>query len=260
MKVSIITPFTAKRGDPWKEGLSCYGDFADEIVAVYDFREQEITEFINALGKNIVSIDMDWPWEYSWEEFPRHNNAALEKATGDWVMRMYVDYLIHEKDFVKLRESMELNNYAAITMQKTSIYKDRYYSKGNIVVGLNKKDFPHLRFGQILNQVNDDLDKVVAPLFTDERGVPVGKLPWPIGNSGVALWNFDYTFKTREQCHEQFAQAARAYKRYFSMSLLGQNDAEAIDVFDRLQKARYERTNKTWELKDLPKYIHGRYK
>lgn len=261
MKISIITTFTAKRGDPWKEALNCFSDFADEVIAVYDFTEHEIGEYIKSLNKNIVTVHMEWPDEYSWEEFPKHHNEGLFYATGDWVIKLNIDYLLHEKDFERLRECFKNNKNAVASLNKISIYNDRYFSKGQVICCLNRREYPNLRFGGIVDyRGNDDLDGIVFPKYITSKGVPMGELPKGITKTGINFWNFDYTFKNLEESHKQFARMARAYKRYFNSNVFGKDDNEAIIYFDQLMKTRYEKTTSRWQLKDLPKYIHGRYK
>ena len=48
MKLSIFTSMTnpEERMDPWQEALTCYKDFADEVITVGE----------------------DWDYEFSWEK------------------------------------------------------------------------------------------------------------------------------------------------------------------------------------------------
>ena len=83
MKVSIFTTYTEpeKRRDPWEESLSCYRDYADEIIVT---------------GK-------DWPFEFKWDLIGKTFQQGLDESTGDWAIRMDIDYLFHEKHIDVLR-------------------------------------------------------------------------------------------------------------------------------------------------------------
>ena len=90
-KLSIATSYTnpEKRIDPWKEALACYEDLADEVVRS---------------GEN-------WPYEFTWDHIGKVFNESYQKATGDWVIRMDLDYFFHEKDFVNELHVNESERY-----------------------------------------------------------------------------------------------------------------------------------------------------
>ena len=71
-KLSIATSYTnpEERMDPWKEALACYEDLADEVVRSGD----------------------NWPYEFTWDYIGKVFNESYQKATGDWVIRMDLDY------------------------------------------------------------------------------------------------------------------------------------------------------------------------
>ena len=85
MKISVATTYTNpdERQDPWREAISCYEDFADEIIVT----------------------GQDWPYEFSWEYIGKTFNEGFKKAKGDWVFRMDIDYFLHEKDIKKSKTS-----------------------------------------------------------------------------------------------------------------------------------------------------------
>ena len=88
-KLSIATTYTnpEERMDPWKEALTCYNDLADEVVRT---------------GEN-------WPYEFSWDYIGKTFNESYELATGDWVIRMDLDYFFHENDFQGIRKVLSEN-------------------------------------------------------------------------------------------------------------------------------------------------------
>ena len=75
------------RRDPWKEAIECYEDLADEIVIT---------------GEN-------WKYDFSWEEIGKFFQDGFDKATGDWVLRMDLDYFFM-KIISKIRKFLNSNS------------------------------------------------------------------------------------------------------------------------------------------------------
>ena len=77
MKISIFTTYTKpeERCDPWEEAINCYESIADEVVIT---------------GKS-------WPKEFKWEYIGQTFQEGFEKTSGDWSIRMDIDYFFHEK-------------------------------------------------------------------------------------------------------------------------------------------------------------------
>ena len=76
---SIFTTYTnpEKRMDPWREATQCYEEFADELIITGN----------------------EWKEEFSWREIGATFQEGFEKANGDWVARMDIDYFFHENDY-----------------------------------------------------------------------------------------------------------------------------------------------------------------
>lgn len=87
MKISIITSYTdpEARMDPWKESVACYEKLADEVIV---------------LGENFKK-------EFAFSDFGPMFDDGFNKASGDWVIKMDIDTIIHEKDFDSLYASMK---------------------------------------------------------------------------------------------------------------------------------------------------------
>ena len=85
-KISIFTSMTnpEERMDPWKEAMECYKDFADEVVVV---------------GK-------DWPYEFKWDHIGKTFNDGFKKSSGDWVIRMDLDYFFMRIHLKKLEKTL----------------------------------------------------------------------------------------------------------------------------------------------------------
>ena len=87
MNLSIFTSMTnpEERMDPWKEAMSCYGDLADEVIITGE----------------------DWPENFKWDHIGKVFHEGFEKSTGDWGIRMDIDYLFHENDFEYIRDFLK---------------------------------------------------------------------------------------------------------------------------------------------------------
>ncbi len=230
-KLSIATSYTdpEKRMDPWKEALSCYGELADEVV-----RSGE-----------------DWPYEFSWDLIGKTFNESYQKATGDWVIRMDLDYFFHENDFKTIRKELSINfDKPAIAFPKIQFFTpDRYALKTNIVIAYNKKNFPEI-------QLNGGGDLCLPTLNGKEilpKDVPISKI-W--------LWNYDSMFKTKEIISEDRSRFARAWFRHFGD--WGKNEGDspeiAFESWFNMIEGRYRNHKKTIEIDKHPKYIQEKIK
>ena len=127
MKLSIFTSMTnpEERMDPWQEALTCYKDFADEVITVGE----------------------DWDYEFSWEKIGNVFQEGFDKCSGDWVIRMDLDYFFHENDLKMFRTVFEENPDApAISFPKHQIFTpDRFTLKSKICMAYNKKEYPDIK-------------------------------------------------------------------------------------------------------------------
>lgn len=266
MKLSILTTITnpEERQDPWQEALTCYCDLADEIIVVNGGDEIHPKTF-GQLAKeraDIKELFLPWPYEWSFEELPKHLNAGLEEATGDWVLKLDIDQLIHEENFAEVRDRLGGMYAPVVTFQKMSILPNRkFIQKGEMIVAINKKNYPNICFGEA-EDTETDLCKPIYKQGINDKDIPYGSLVAyeEAGRTGVSLWNFDYTFKTQEFTRKEFFRFSRAYNRYFDTWPWGSTEEEAFDIFikmmkGRLEDAKYQITN----LSVLPKYIRERY-
>ena len=105
------------RRDPWKEALECYEDLADEIVITGD----------------------NWKYEFSWEQIGKFFQEGFDKASGDWVLRMDLDYFFHENDILKIRKFLNSNSQEPVVAfpQYQIFSPDRYQVKTKLCIALN---------------------------------------------------------------------------------------------------------------------------
>ena len=225
-KLSIATSYTdpESRMDPWKEALSCYEDVADEVVRS---------------GEN-------WPYEFTWDYIGKVFNESYKKASGDWVIRMDLDYFFHEKDFAEIRKTLNENfDKPAIAFPKYQFFTpERYNLKTNIVIAYNKKHFPNIE----LNGGGDLCLPTINGKEITPSDVPISK---------IYLWNYDSMFKTKQVIAEDRARFARAWFRYFGDFGKGEGDdtEKAFKTWLEMVESRYKKHKKLMQLDRHPKYI-----
>lgn len=227
--LSIFTSMTdpEKRNDPWKESLSCYQEFADEVVTV---------------GEN-------WPEEFEWDLIGKVFQEGFDKSTKDWVIRMDLDYFFHENDIGHLRKSLQrFNSFPAISFPQYQIFTpDRYQIKTRICIAFNKKKFPNIK-------LNGGGDLTLATL--NGELIDPKKMP----NVNIPIYQYESSFRTKEIIAEDRARFARAWNRYFKDygARGGESPNEAFDAWFEMIKERYSKHTFEIKYKNHPKYIKNK--
>ncbi len=231
MKISIITSYTdpETRMDPWKESVACYEKLADEVIV---------------LGENFKK-------EFAFSDFGPMFDDGFNKASGDWVIKMDIDTIIHEKDFDSLYASMKTyKDYPALSMRKFQFFTPyRFHTKSRMGMVLNKKRFKNVKF----NGGGDGCDPTVNGIHIDEKNVPRVKIPF---------WNYDSTFKTKEVISEDRARFARAWHRTFGdYGNRGGPDPEvAFDAWYKMVNERFSKHVFKASISDHPIFIQSKLK
>lgn len=225
MKISIFTSMTnpEERMDPWKEALECYNDFADEVIVV---------------GK-------DWDYDFSWEKIGNVFQEGFDKCTGDWVIRMDLDYFFHQDNISDLRDTLiKHSDQPAISFPKHQIFTpERYNLKSKICIAFNKKLHPNIK----LNGGGDLCQPTIDSIEINPSDVPEANIP---------IWNYDTFFRTKEIISEDRVRFARAWNRYFQNWEKGKdNPDEAFEAWFKMIKKRYKKHKNILEINEHPKYI-----
>ena len=209
---SIFTTMTNpdERNDPWKESLNCYETLADEVVVV----------------------GSDWPHEFDWGIFNKIYQNGFDRCSTDWVMRMDLDYFVHENDIPKIRSLLEkYSEYPAIVLPQHQFFTlDRYQIKTKLCLILNKRKFPEIK-------LNGGTDRMLATLkgeLLTYKNVPQVKIP---------IWQYDSMFRTKKIIAEDRARFARAWYRTFNnYGDRGGDDPEiAFNAWFSMIKKRYSK-------------------
>jgi len=226
MKLSIFTSFTNPddRNDPWKEALACYEDVADEVI----------------------TVGQDWPEEFSWEHIGKTFQKGFDLCTGDWVIRMDIDYFFHEKDIFKIKNSLEkFKNFPAVGFPQYQFYSPkRYQIKTILVIAFNKKNFPEIKLNGGGDLCQATLDGELISAFD----VPIINIP---------IWQYDNTFRTKEIIYFDRGRFARAWFRWFKSwnDRGGSSNNEAYDAWYLNIVNKFPNHTLKKRLKNHPKYI-----
>ena len=224
--LSIFTSMTQpeKRKDPWNESLSCYEDFADEVVTVGE----------------------SWPKEFEWDLIGKVFQEGFNKSSKDWVIRMDLDYFFHEKDKDNLRNSLKkFDDYPAISFPQYQIFTpDRYQIKTRICIAFNKKKFPNIK----LNGGGDLTLATLNDVLINPKKVP---------NVNIPIYQYESSFRSKEIIAEDRARFARAWYRHFGNygDRGGESAEEAFDAWFRMIKERYAKHTFKINVENHPKYI-----
>jgi glycosyltransferase involved in cell wall biosynthesis len=257
MKVTILTCVgnekeTVDVRDPnWKAALESYRQFADEIIVV----DGSCT--LKSDGDMKV-VHYHWPWDWSWEELPKHLNKGLEAASGDWVIRCDIDYIFHENDIPLIRKRLAMRGLVPIgSFHKNSLVtRDGYYVKGSVPMAINKGQFSdRIQFGKADNMRTD----LCYPIYVkdiSEDGVPYGRFrEEAIVPVRLPFYNYDYTFKTKEETRREFWRFSQAYYRYFKEWRFGSTEEESFDYFVNMMKMRLTRNIRPITIEEHPVFI-----
>ena len=228
---SIFTTMTNpdSRNDPWRESLNCYNALADEVIVV---------------GEN-------WPYEFDWGVFNKIYQGGFDQCTTDWVMRMDLDYFIHENDIKKLKTYLKkYEEYPAIVLPQYQFFTpDRYQVKTKLCLLLNKGKFPNIK-------LDGGTDRMLATLdgkLLTYKNVPQIKIP---------IWQYDSMFRTKEIIGIDRARFARAWKRTFNDygDRGGDDPILAFEAWYEMIKVRYAKHLFKIKLDKHPIFISNKIK
>lgn len=270
MRISILTTVTnpEQRQDKWREAFENYFDFADQVVIVNGGEPFTAVSW-SYPGTEFKIVDLPWPYEWNWAEYPRHLNAGLKECTGDWVLRLDIDQFIHENDFEELRKHLEKADKLGAkiaTLQKMSFtYGNKYYQKGGAQIAF--KNELGICFGKKMGQMTDlcfPIKQTGVELVKDETidyelpvgGEDVNRLQdLPEYRTPISYWNYDHYFKTMEFMKKDFFRMSRAWQRYFKEWKFGSNEDESFEIFLEMMRMRYAKSPHTAKDSTHPKYI-----
>lgn len=226
MNISIFTTYTnpEKRNDPWKEAIRCYEEFSDEVIVK---------------GEN-------WPEEFKWDQIGKTFQEGFDDSTGDWAIRMDIDYFFHEKYIDKLPKVLEkYNDFPGIVFPQYQFFTaDRFQLKTRLCLALNKKRFPNIK-------LNGGGDLCLATL--NGKLLSIDKMP----NVNIPIYQYDSMFRTKEIISYDRARFARAWNRFFENygNRGGNSEKEAFEAWFHDIGIKYKKHTNLIKRHNHPKYI-----
>lgn len=218
-----------ERNDPWKEALNCYEDFADEVIIE---------------GK-------DWPKNFEWDIIGKYFQKGFDNSSGDWVIRMDIDYFFHEKYLESLKKLLtKYDDFPAVSFPQYQFFTpDRYQIKTRLCIAFNKKKFPNIK-------LNGGGDLTLATL--DDKLIDPKKVP----NINIPIFQYDSTFRTREIIASDRSRFAIAWSNYFGNygDRGGSTYEEAYEAWFQMIQERYPKHIHKLNINSHPKYIKNKLK
>lgn len=287
MKIVAFTMITDPeyRQDPWEEGIRQALEVFDEVVVIYG-REEDGKLLFEKFGPEkpaLYTTYMPWPQpEWSWEELPKHLNAALEvvRSLGaDWAIKFDIDHFFHENDKRGIRDKLtqaarEVKLLA--TFEKYQFFKvDRAYEKGKMPFALNLKHplGGKLCYGVAKGQYTDLCQPLIEISDTTSVNgkvykIPTGELPDPEIHrfkTGIHVWNYDYSFKTYERAKELLYYYEISHAKFWGAGQYGEKLEDltmesGMNGFLRLANGRYKKCDKPFGWLEQPKHIREKIK
>lgn len=248
----------------FEEALRCYGELADEVIVVWGGDGE-----LKQTHPEIKVINKPWPYDFHWSEIAKHFNAGYAACTGDWVLKMDIDYFIHENDFDTLREYLKLaskQNFPALSFPKfTVMNKEQGYEKVEVPFCINKKMMgDQVAFGKATDEDHNAWGyPIMKRGFDETTGLPTGPLLQQCRRTGIKLWNYDNSFRDKKITGEHFLRFSKARKAAGFNQEWGATEEEALYRFSVQMMSRLWKMNNSYvPLMDNshPKWIKDRVK
>ena len=209
MKISIHLGVTNPETNQFAylEAIRSYCDLADEVVIVDGGTTDGSIEKIRAISDKIRVVQFPWPQDHwTWDQFGRTLNAGYKECTGDWAIKVDLDYVFHEKNIPKLRETLEAYLNAPIPPALVQLDKyqfmlaDRYFPKAKMPLIVNKRDYgDKITWGVGFDDIDFSFPVEVKGMI---KGLEYGSSArhWGnlIQNGGCPIYCYDLTFMTED--------------------------------------------------------------
>lgn len=228
------------RQEPWRESIASRLQCFDAVVLVCG-HEPDLATLAAAFpdawksGK-LAAIYKPWPFpEWSYEELPRHLNAALSLARAqgcDWIVKLDIDTVFHERDMALLRRLLakaDRKKKWAISVRKLQFFTPRRYFKKASIPIILRVDAP-IAYGVDDARYTDLCQPIVwdgesnASYNGVSYDIPLGKtIPKErvLKSRKLVVFNYDYTFRTYERSIELLFQIEMAHARFWGRGYSG---------------------------------------
>lgn len=268
------------RQEPWRESISSRLRMFD-VVCLVCGHEPDIEMLREAFPVEWASGKLKakfkpWPFpEWSYEELPKHLNEALRMANEencDWLIKLDIDTLFHEQDYDKLRKEVSRahrKSKLVVSFKKLQFFlPSKYWQKGrlpiaiktghSIVYGFDKEKYTDLCQPIVWN--TQEYVTFNGKQYDIPSGVSVPERA--ILNSGIFVYNYDFSFRTKERTIELLYQIEMAHTRFWGKGYTGLGIEKitrenAFNDFIMLSRNRYKQMNKHLKISSHPIYIQN---
>ena len=185
------------------------------------------------------------------------SSDLLDRCTGDWCVKMDIDYVIHENEIPKIRERLE-SAFAikeigvASFLKKVVLNKDFSFDKAVIPFAVKGYWRDRIRYGKSTNTNNDWCYPVYA---RQEIEKPEGITIDTFLNTGCRIHCYDYYFRTKDKAREIFWKFARAFGEGTGNWAWGDTEEKSFEVLTNMFRGRLRKHRKE---PDHPKFIRER--
>lgn len=265
MKVSAFCSITNPdlRQDPWVQSIKSVLAWADEVVVI-DGSFPEIAasneKTLSQISEKIIHVAEPWNQDtWTWVEYPRRHNMALERCKGDWAIRFDVDYIFPDDDWSgKIRAGLAMAEDCRVASfpKFSAVLSTRFYEKGSVVLGINRS-YTDTWYGRTA-KYGDMCYPIIKTGWDSENKIPTGDeiLETYIASLRLKFYNYDYTFKTKQTAELEFYRQSMAHKRFFGQTKWGDTPEKAFAHFILMQKTRLrERCNYVIPHQNQPSFI-----
>lgn len=267
------------RQEPWRESVAQRLECFDAVCFVCG-NEPDVAMLAEAFpnewqsGK-LKAIYKQWPFpEWSYEELPKHLNAALALARAqgcEWMMKLDIDTVVHEKDMKKLRRATAKaarKNKWVVSVPKLQFFSpERYFKKANLPIVIRSDaqiayGFDETRYTDLCQPILwDGVSTVVheGKAYDIPTGQSVPKKDIFISRR-AKVFNYDFTFRTFERSVELLYQIEMAHARfwgrgYTGLPLEGITRETSMRDFLLLSRERLSRMRKRMKINAHPKHF-----
>lgn len=209
----ITNPKTGKY--PYLEAIVSHMAFLDKLFIIdggsTDGSIEDMGEIRKYYGDKIQIVEYPWPQgkgNWTWEQFAHHWNIGLKycKEDGaDWVCAAECDHVWHIDDASKVKDRLEEHCSGKMIGWVDKLVNSvwwKWNSKSKFAYFLNVKQFPNLGYGmdRTFKGGQDLANPIQVVKESNEFGIPEGFIvTHDMGKAlGLYFWNYDKTFKTKE--------------------------------------------------------------
>lgn len=281
-KLSIFTMITRpeERQDPWREAIANFTEFADEVIIVCGDKSDLKLDFPNK--EKIKLVYNEWRSD-DYMIYGEQYRIGFENTTGDYAIKCDIDYFFHEDDWQDIRDFIDKTKEDVLFMPKKQfILVDRYRVKAMMPIVFKGSLKGHVTFdsggdftwprikGIDVKDKNKAVTKKEYVVISESvsKSQISERLPDVIQegdqtfcmNRRIPVYNYDFSFKSKEVITKEFIKQSLARKKKIGNSW-GETPEESFNYLIKMQLGRINKGG--WEKMQVykhPKHIQEKVK